>query len=47
MVRMMMMMMMVERMMREHPSNRVGPLLGFSRFFLFYFLLISNYKNKK
>ena len=38
-----MMMMMMERMTRDHPSNRVGPLLGFSRFFLFSF----NSKKKK
>ena len=39
-----MMMMVVERMTRDHPSDRVGPLLGFSRFFLF--LLIPKKKKK-
>ena len=40
-----MMVMMVERMTRNHPSDRVGPLLGFSRFFLF--SLNSELKRKK
>ena len=37
--------MMVERMTRNHPSDRVGPLLGFSRSFLFSFN--SELKRKK
>ena len=38
-----MMMMMVERMTRDHPSDRVRPLLSFSRLFLFSF----NFEFKK